>query len=119
MSNNTPISPDLLRQFQSIHAFFRHTYPENTHQVEILARLSKISEELGELTNEVHDYLGFHKASPHKHSDPTNLSKEWADLFNTVILMGMALDIDMNQAVIARMADIFQRYQLNSPVNHS
>lgn len=107
------LSPQLLDQLHQIDDFFHHTYPEMKDEVHILARLSKITEEVGELTNEIHATLGFHKASPHKQDDPANLAKEWADVFNTVILMGIALDIDMNQAIEARLKTIFERYQLH------
>jgi NTP pyrophosphatase (non-canonical NTP hydrolase) len=107
-----PLDQNLLTQFQKINDFFARTYPNMPEDVKILARLSKITEEVGELTNEIHGKLGFHKASAHKSSSPENLAKEWADVFNTVILMGIALDLDMNRIINNRMKDILKRYQL-------
>ena len=109
-----PLDQNLLAQFRKIDDFFTQTYPNQPRDVKILARLSKITEEVGELTNEVHGLLGFHKASSHKTSSQENLIKEWADVFNTVVLMGMCLDIDCNKAIEARMKDIFERYQLKN-----
>jgi NTP pyrophosphatase (non-canonical NTP hydrolase) len=112
LNTNQPLHPSTLSDCHHISQFLHQTYPEQTKEVRVLAKLSKIQEELGELTNEVHAYLGFHQASPHKHDDPKNLGKEWADVILTIILLGTELDLNLNQELTERIKFIKQRYKL-------
>lgn len=106
------IFTDLLTRYKKIDEYFNQKFPVISGDVKILARLGKITEELGELNSEVHGKLQWHRQEKQAEFKDENLAKEWADVFNTVILFGMSMDIDMPKAIDERLKEIYRRYGL-------
>jgi NTP pyrophosphatase (non-canonical NTP hydrolase) len=102
----------LFNRFQPIHDYFEHTFPHLTGEYKTLARLGKITEELGELNSAVHTELGLQRQEKQANYKPEDVAKEWADVFNTVILMGMVLELDMPTVINQRLDEIYERYHL-------
>ena len=102
----------LLQKYQKIDAYFEEQFPDMQPEFKILARLGKITEELGELNSEVHGELQLHRDDKQVHHNHENVAKEWADVFNTVILMGIVLKLDIPEVIEARLREIFERYHL-------
>lgn len=102
----------MLERYKKITAYFDAKYPDHAHEFRVLARLGKIMEELGELSSAVHSEMGMQrqeKLDLHKRED---LESEWADLFNTVMLFGMVMGIDMPKTIEKRLDEIYKRYNL-------
>ena len=73
----------------------------------IFTQTLKISEEVGELTNEIL------KQSQHQRSEktliPANIKHELADIILATILLSIELEIDIEQALIEKMEIIDKR----------
>jgi len=108
----------LLRKYKLIDDYFAENFPQlekqGAKEYRILARLSKITEELGELTSAIHGDLHLHREGKQKHHHHSEVVKEWADVFNTVILLGIVLQIDIPEAIDSRLEEIMDRYNLKN-----
>ncbi len=102
----------LIAKYELINKHFDHKFPKLRGDVKTLARLGKITEELGELNSAVHGELKLHrpeKQAAHRHQD---VEDEWADVFNTVMLFGLTVGIDMPEAIEHRLKEIYRRLEL-------
>lgn len=104
---------DLIARFQKIDAYFTKKYPHVQNEYKLLARLGKISEELGELNSAVHGDLQLHRADKQAKHSSQDVETEWADLFNTVMLFGLVKGIDMPKVIDDRLAYIFKRFKIS------
>ncbi|TRZ78585.1 hypothetical protein D4R87_00290 [bacterium] len=78
----------------------------------IFFRVVKAMEEFGELCNEIIALNGAHrkgKQKKFKKDDLSNLSKEFADVILTALLVGDALNIDIKKALEDRIKNIKER----------
>ncbi len=105
---------DLIKQFERIDHYFDQTFPQLQKEYRLLARLGKITEELGELNSAVHGELKLHREEKQNHHRTESLAEEWADVFNTVMLFGLVAGIDMPQAIQQRLATINQRLKIET-----
>lgn len=62
------------------------------------------------LMEEVLLKLGLQRQEKLINYDGSNLSKEFGDVFNSLILLGMALNIDVKKAISERVDEMYQRY---------
>ncbi len=79
---------------------------------EIYLRVVKVMEELGEFCNEVIALNGAHrkgKQKKFKKDNKVDLSKEFADVIFTILLVGDTLDIDIKKSLEDRMKNIKSR----------
>lgn len=106
----------LLTHYQQIDAYFSQKYPKLTGDYRILARLGKITEELGELNSAVHSELNLQRAEKQATHSFQELEKEWADVFNTVMLFAVAMGIKPEPVLKSRLQEIFKRYDLKETV---
>jgi NTP pyrophosphatase (non-canonical NTP hydrolase) len=100
----------LLQRYQKIDTYFDEKFPQLRNEYKVLARLGKITEELGELHSAVHGEFHLHRADKQQQHHTEDVAKEWADVFNTVILAGMTLGLDMPKVIDERLQEIYQRY---------
>lgn len=107
---------ELISQYRAIDKYFEREFPQLKDEYKILARLGKITEELGELNSAVHGELQLHREEKQAQYKREDIEKEWADLFNTVMLFGLVMDLDMPKIIKDRLEEIFQRFKLNSSV---
>ncbi len=106
---------DLIKQFAAINKYFDRTYPHLRREFRILARLGKISEELGELNSAIHGELKLHRPEKQAAHKTEDVAKEWADVFNTVVLCGLALGLDLPKAISERLQEISARLKIDLP----
>lgn len=71
----------------------------------ILSRLAKMTEEVGELNSDV-----LKKYYKRKITSDENLELEFADVIITLALLAKSLDIDLNKAIINKFNIIKQRW---------
>ena len=100
---------ELTSRFAKIEKYFEKKYPHLQGDLKVLAHLGKITEELGELNSAVYGELGLHRKDKQDRHEREMVEKEWADVFNTVILFGMAMNIDMPKTIEKRLEEIFER----------
>ncbi len=79
----------------------------------ILARTVKLTEELGELCNEVLFSLSLQRKGKVDTHDAKNLPEEFADVLITALLLAKTMNVDIPGALQAKMKKIEKRYKKN------
>jgi NTP pyrophosphatase (non-canonical NTP hydrolase) len=76
-----------------------------------LAWTVKLSEELGELCNEVLAHNGLQRKHKMDASDPNNIDEEFADVIITTLLLAQQMGIDIKKALDNKVKKINKRYE--------
>ena len=77
----------------------------------ILARTVKLTEELGELCDEVLSYNSLQRKDKLDAHDPNNLSEEFADVVITTLLLAEVMKVDIEKALKDKIKKINKRYE--------
>lgn len=77
----------------------------------ILARTVKLGEEVGELCSEILAYNSFQRKEKLDLYKKENLSKEFADVIITTLLLAKSIDIDIIKGLKTKIEEINRRYQ--------
>lgn len=77
----------------------------------ILARTVKLTEELGELCDEVLSYTSTQRKDKLDKHDTNNLSDEFADVVITTLLLAEIMNIDIEKALEQKIEKIDKRYE--------
>lgn len=86
-------------------------YGNRTGREEVLARTVKLGEEFGELCDEILASNGDQRKEKLEGHGKDNLSKEFADVIITTLLLAKAKNIDIKQALRIKIAKINDRYK--------
>lgn len=78
---------------------------------QILARTVKLTEELGELCNEVLAHYSLQRKQKLDNHDRNNLPEEFADVIITALLLAKAMDIDIESALEKKIKKVNKRYK--------
>ena len=85
-------------------------YPTLRGRERALARTVKLTEELGELCNEVLASSGDQRKEKLAKHDKHTLQSEFADVLITTLLLAKALDVDVRSALTDKIDKINERY---------
>lgn len=77
----------------------------------ILARTVKLTEELGELCDEVLSHNSMQRKEKTDSHESDNLTEEFADVVITTLLLAEAMKVDIEQALQSKIEEINQRYE--------
>lgn len=77
----------------------------------ILARTVKMTEELGELCDEVLAHSSLQRKQKLDNHDKENLPEEFADVIITALLLAKAMDVDVEKALEKKVEKINKRYK--------
>ncbi|MDR1027570.1 MAG: hypothetical protein LBL46_04105 [Rickettsiales bacterium] len=77
---------------------------------EILARIAKMTEEVGEFAGAAMLSMGYGRKSKIDSFDPKNLTEEFGDVVITACLLARELGLDLNAALSARKSEISLRW---------
>ncbi|NCF74868.1 MAG: hypothetical protein GWO87_00045 [Xanthomonadaceae bacterium] len=83
----------------------------STQQEKILARTVKLTEELGELCNEVLVFNGDQRQEKLNKYNKNNLPNEFADVIITALLLAKSMDVDIKKALTDKIKKINKRYK--------
>ncbi len=102
-----------LLQFISIQDKRIKEYYENYPDQEkrILARTVKLTEELGELCNEILLFSSMQRSAKLKKRKEENLSEEFADVLITTLLLAKAMNVDVEDALEKKMIKVNKRHK--------
>ena len=81
-----------------------------TKNERILSRTVKLTEELGELCNEVLAYNGDQRKDKLLNHDKDNLPNEFADVIIVTLLLAKTMDVDIKEALKNKIEKINKRY---------
>lgn len=85
-------------------------YPDQEKR--ILARTVKLSEELGELCDEVLSFNALQRKEKLENQSGENLLEEFADVLITTLLLAKAMNIDIEEALKRKIQKINRRYKV-------
>ena len=85
------------------------SYPDN--QRRILARMVKLSEEVGELADAVLGYNDMQRQDKLDQKKTDDVSQELADVIITTLLLAHSLNVDISEALTQKMEKINTRYE--------
>jgi|APSaa5957512622_1039677.scaffolds.fasta_scaffold22030_3 NTP pyrophosphatase (non-canonical NTP hydrolase) len=94
---------EIIQKLQVINDKLREKYPHLDHEAFVLMSSAKVSEEYGEFMDELLSSLGMQRRDKLENYDPDNLASEFADVFITLLLTGMASGIDVKKAITKRL----------------
>jgi len=83
----------------------------STQQERILARTVKLTEELGELCNEILAFNGDQRKEKLNNYNKNNLPNEFADVIITALLLAKSMNINIKEALINKIEKINKRYE--------
>jgi len=87
----------------------RDLYPYQTDKEMILARMCKLVEETGELSEQVLKSLGFQRKEKMIDVKKEDLDEELVDVLITAFLLGEAFDVDIEEAIAKKVKKIKER----------
>lgn len=82
---------------------------EATDRERVLARMAKLTEEVGELSDEVLGSLGYQRQEKLDARKPGGLEDEFADVIVTVMLLAKSMGVDIGMALEKNMQKIRTR----------
>jgi NTP pyrophosphatase (non-canonical NTP hydrolase) len=85
-------------------------YPDEEKR--ILARTVKVSEELGELCDEVLSFNSMQRQEKLDEDKSENLSAEFADVLITTLLLAKTMGVDVREALGKKIEKINKRYEV-------
>ena len=83
----------------------------SSQQERILARTVKLTEELGELCNEVLAFNGDQRQEKLDKHNKNNLPNEFADVIITTLLLAKSMNVDIREALKNKIKKINKRYE--------
>lgn len=99
---------NLLPFIDKVHNYFMKSSPDT--EKELLYRHLKLSEEFGELSNDVMAYLGHQRKDKLDSFDPKNLWYEVVDVVLAALVVGKMTGVDLEQAFEDKIQNITQRF---------
>lgn len=105
----------LIKIYSLLDEYYSQQHPIEDPILRKAARLSKISEELGELNNAFLASVGWQREEKLDEYHPEELAKEWADVVNTLFSFASSSGIDPEKELISRLRQIFERAKLELP----
>ncbi|MCK4634981.1 MAG: pyrophosphatase [Candidatus Aenigmarchaeota archaeon] len=86
------------------------SYPDEEKR--ILARTVKLTEELGELCNDVLAHNSLQRKQKLDELDKENIQEEFADVLITTLLLANVMSVDIEKALERKIEKINKRYDL-------
>jgi len=77
----------------------------------ILARTVKLTEELGELCEEILSYVSLQRKEKLGNRGKKNLPEEFADIIITTLLLAKTMNVDVEKALGKKIEEISRRYE--------
>jgi len=102
---------EIIQKLQDISNKLHEQYPQADQKTSVLAASAKVSEEYGEFMDELLSSLGLQRADKLVKYDPANLASEFADVYITLMLLGMAAGIDVKQAIADRLEEQHHKWK--------
>ena len=89
----------IITEYQKIGKFLNKRWPLKDENQRIFARTMKIVEELGELSDEILTSMNLQRNSKIANFSRKNLEDEFADVFASLILLGIELNVDIEDVI--------------------
>ncbi len=101
----------LIQDYKDISLMLNAQWPLDTPNERLSGRMLKLTEETGELANEVLTKMGLQRQSKIDAFEEVHLEDELADVMGSVILLAIELDIDIATIMRRKIAHTIERLQ--------
>ena len=101
-----------LAKYQKIADFINTRWPLKNKEQRIFARVMKVVEELGELSDELLTSMNLSRKSKVAKFSQQNVEDELADVIASVILLANELEIDLDEVMKRKIKLTHQRFKL-------
>lgn len=101
---------ELEAEYQEISNFLNTRWPLKDKQQQIFARIMKLVEELGELSDEILTSMNLARDSKIAKFSRENMEDELADVLASVVLLANELDIDIEKVMRKKIAFTRDRF---------
>ncbi|MFZ6034760.1 MAG: MazG nucleotide pyrophosphohydrolase domain-containing protein [Patescibacteria group bacterium] len=110
--NNQKLSlKELQKELKSKEMDLRMVFTSLTkREKDILYKTVKLTEEVGELSNEILSVLSLQRQSKLRKFDRNNLYEEFADIIISTMILANAMKVDVSRAVKGKMNKILTHY---------
>jgi len=105
---------DLVLQYKEISNFLNERWPLKNSEQKVFARTMKIMEELGELSDEILTSMNLQRNTKVAKFSQQNVEDEFADVLGSLILLGIELDIDVEEVIKRKIAFTRERFEMDS-----
>lgn len=103
----------IIQEYKAISSTLNTRWPIKQHDHRVFARTMKIVEELGELADEILSSMNLQRNSKIAKFSHTNIEEEFADVFGSLLLLAIELDIDIEEVVKKKIAFTKQRLSVD------
>lgn len=99
---------ELIGQYEKLTEEINKQWPLEDEKARVFARVLKLTEELGELSDEILTSMNLQRQAKVAQFDRQNLTDEYADVLACVLSLGIELNVDI-EAAITRKIDYTQK----------
>lgn len=104
---------ELIAEYKDISKTLNERWPLADGQQRTFARIMKIVEELGELSDEILTSMNLQRNTKIAQFSHENLEDEFADVLGSLILLGVELDIDIVEVMKRKITFTRERFDMN------
>ncbi len=101
----------LMADYRDIHLLLNAQWPLDSANERLFARMLKLTEEVGELSNEVLTKMGLQRQAKIDAFEELHLEDELADVIGSALLLAVELDIDIATIMKRKIAYTLMRLQ--------
>lgn len=102
----------LTSEYQKIADFINQRWPLKNKEQRIFARFMKLTEETGEMADEVLTSMNLQRESKIAEFSQQNVADELADVLASVILLANELEIDLDEIMRRKLKYTRQRFEI-------
>ncbi len=104
---------ELVVEYKQISNTLNERWPLTDGQQRTFARIMKIVEELGELSDEILTSMNLQRNSKIAQFSHQNLEDEFADVLGSLVLLAIELDIDVSEVMKRKIALTRERFGMD------
>lgn len=101
---------ELVEEYQNISIFLNEEFPLDDNNQRTFARMMKLFEELGELSDEILTSMNLQRSVKVAKFSQQNMEDEFADVLASVLLLAIELDIDVEEVIKRKIKFTKERF---------
>lgn len=102
----------LMSDVANINKYLQNNFPAQSQKEEVLGRIVKVIEELGEFSNEALSYMGKQRADKLKKFDNKNVEEEFCDVLISLLTIADQMNFDIEKSLIKKIGKLKKRFDL-------
>lgn len=100
---------ELLDFVEKVDGYFQNIHPDMDKEKRSLLRSVKLTEEVGELNEQLLGHYGYVRKEKSDRISDEKLAHEIADVIISTIMLAKAVDVDVPKALASKMKEITER----------